>query len=451
MLTSLQCSCHKDRHHLLERARQASRRSQRLAPPPMTSPTRGTGPTSPIGNQVPRPTDDLILGVNGGGNPEPIRMHSTTPTDDIDLSAIIPQQPLGHYNPTLYGPFAPQVPRYNGQNIGLSPVGTNRSWLSPLQGISRNVGNAAPSFDEQYIAIGRELIGLSGTWECQSGSSETQSTASLSSGSSGGCRTRFPSLHEMVSHYRRRHSPFRAANRPFLFKCINCEVLNDNQTSPCLSCRNPQRRFEKWYYGHVPAIQASQSQFSLPVANQDPFNFNHPSGQSGPWTGQNLNHSNGNMFLFGGANGGNSGGGFKWFANVCQGDEWSDDRCEEKSRGLFDQTSAHGSSTPRQACCNQRSSFSQALAVDSLPALACIATLLLLPPLTLLSVPIIEGCVTTGCMAFSISRITARLVNVVRDHMLGSSVLCIVAGLVVTWLFLHIRFQLDQHQGSDVS
>lgn len=131
-----------------------------------------------------------------------------------------------------------------------------------------------PQVEEQHVPIGRQLNIRETVWECQSGSDADlayETTSSISADPR--CAERFESLSHLKSHYLTSHHQFRESDRPYLYKCLNCEFLNEISGTGCAMCPSPQP-LELQYWGYIAQTPLALPRESIPIPNVSPPRYN---------------------------------------------------------------------------------------------------------------------------------------------------------------------------------
>ena len=445
MLMILKC-CHHDLS-LFQAAYEASRNRRQPSiqprPPQLTVPTSSYthGPHQPISpTTVPGPANesDLLRGIGG----DIARFPGPSAGSSDDLEDILRLSPGGGTSPVQTRPpqASPFVP-YN------SLMGMPRSTNAGFQ-----MGMASPPqpmYEDRIVAIGRQRVQTTVGWECQ-GYRSSSSRASLSSIVSETCLDCFDTLDELQFHYQWNHASFRESS--FLYKCLHCDFIN-NIRETCPQCANTNVQWELWYYGYVGGSTHSSVPYTPIAVGQDKPASTPYSGEQGFSGGYNNNYTTGGSSFYqsgwyGNGNGNGSGSGSAGHNQYAFDQHTKDDYSTMACNDVVVETLY-------MVCHLQdRLPGSSPMFQRRLPGLSITGVVVCMLPFLLVCIilytAVLQGCSTSDCIGIACGRMAARVLQILRAHISAVSIICVLVGLIVMWLYKHIRVRMRRSRSLSV-
>lgn len=388
------------------------------------------------------------------------------PASESDLLRGIGGDIARFPGPTTGSSDDPDDPLRLSPGGGLSPVQTRPTQMSPFDSYSSLMPMTRPTntsfqmglspppqltFQDRFVPIGRQQVAANIVWECQ-GYRASSSRTSMSSTVSETCLECFTSLGELQFHYQCYHANFRDPS--FLYKCLHCDFISI-ATDTCLQCANANTQWESWCYGYVGSSSNSSLPYTHLFVGQDEPTSAPYSGNQGMSGGYNNNYTTGGSSFFnqhgwfGGGNGNGSGSG-----------------SVGNNQFTFDQNTKEDCS---MTACNDvvvETLYMVCQLQDTLPGpspmfhrrlpgLSISGVVICLLPFVLaciiLYTAVLQGCSTSDCIGIACARMAARFFQLVRAHISAISMVCVLVGLLVVWLFKHIRFRMRHGRSLSVS
>jgi hypothetical protein len=379
--------------------------------------------------------------------------------DSDDLTGVgVGQNHIGYPSPHLPGgtqgwtddpyaddPLRTQQPRASPRLV---------SFLSAYNGSQPPASKPSTQYPPAYtlqnvrdVLIGKQVAPCSPEWICLGGSSV--SSSSLSSGGLGTCSQQFPDLDTLRHHFATCHTQF--YGQIYTWRCNKCQhqVSYPSGTGFCANCGEPDASaLEMWYWGHVNTPSGLASLPGL-ITSQD----DSPSGPSS-WTSYSARYP------------GQSGGGYN--NSYMPSGGYNNSYMPSGGYGGGQSYMAAHATTPTEskhptACCDKPTltDYRKPLIADvwfrkfypnsggktSLLRHVCPAAVVL----AFFTVACIDHCVSPAPanhfgdgVELIVSSMLASIVHNGRVSIPQLSVVCIAAGLVVSWLFRHVRDRLRQ-------
>ncbi|KAK0725771.1 hypothetical protein B0H67DRAFT_140387 [Lasiosphaeris hirsuta] len=343
-------------------------------------------------------------------------------------------------------PAAPTAPLYQFPGVRPSPAAFPQLWARPPP------PNNPEMFGPDPIAIGR-LLGGAQVWECKFG----DNTSSPGFPYFEVCNRHYGSLRELQSHYAQDHGPL---CHPFtMWKCIAmrpqssssnelCGLMNPDATSPCVQCQCGGDQRERWCLDTIPRTPSLTSGTSNQIPSQDgsimdqyrSFNYFPSLGQ------QDMS------FLFPGrfthGSGYNGGGSYHSFKDKPGGAAWKNSL---RSR----LTDTHSGPCPHDGKCASEPRLMKGLvatciALKTHPFWSALATLPLLLIFSVGSMLVLENWLVTGASIIKSKELASTVSSMARTHVMTVSVVCIITGFLMMWLFKHVWLRLGRGSENSV-
>ncbi|KAL2259847.1 hypothetical protein VTK26DRAFT_6328 [Humicola hyalothermophila] len=326
---------------------------------------------------------------------------------------------------------------------------------APMVGLDlrhRNGTRSQVAQPAEPIAIGKQVISYGHRWACAWGSD-----GDILPGLDGGreaCPCCFDSLDALQRHFQYYHAPF---HEPwYLWQCTGCKFQSNYSRGPCMSCgQNTLRELWRWAKRSNSSTSTSTPMGRVaseggPYSSTYPLAGTYPSPFAGQSGGGSFNHF---TFNFGGYGNGSGGSGqsyqHKTAANTSPPPPFKKAAVRGPANTPLSTAAACGSQHQEDTSDRCRgllrlSSYSS----DGIIKFALPCAVLALTVLALLVVEawpfLFAGdrswsCAAAGGLSCGVDDALSGLQNVPE---LG--VACVVAGLVASWLWRHVRFRLGE-------
>ncbi|KAK4039577.1 hypothetical protein C8A01DRAFT_16467 [Parachaetomium inaequale] len=392
--------------------------------------------------------------------------------DSGDLTGVgVGRNPMGYPSAHLTGgtqgwvddPYADDPLRTQTQQPRASP--RLLSFLSAYDGSQPPASNPSTQYppasmlqSARDVLIGKQVAPRSRDWVCLGESNASGS--SLSSGGLGTCGQEFPDLDTLRHHFAAYHIQF--YGQQYNWRCNKCQhqVSHPSYSGFCPSCGEPDASaWEMWYWGKVntppgpaslPGLITSQDDSPSGPSSWTSYSAHYPS-QSGGYNNSYMPSGGyNNSYMSSGGNGYGYGGGQTYMA----------------AHVATPTDSKHPTPTDSKhptACCEKPALaayrkphiadawflkfYSKSGGKASLLRHVCPAAVVL----AFFTIACIDHCLSPAPanhfgdgVELIMSSMLSSIVHNGRVSIPQLSVACIAAGLVVSWLFRHVRDRLTQ-------